>query len=252
MLWFGFVLKNGAHPEKKYPTWIIPRNWWVTNFCHYGGDIFSKALAGFGGSSGRVMASGSVSASVTFSGSTLPLAARFSCSFYMGLSENRENPYTQWFCWSLSLLNGYNWGYISFSDIPICPKCLLNWSLFGDNSAWFSRWLRDKLQCSWIFEIRAANMFAATLFLVFLASCIVNLYKTYRGHRECKCPLSWTYSLSSLFKGVPVSSYLKLWDLQVWRTKDCGHAVNAVLPITCLMPSYAHTFSGRFTNMKAT
>ena len=25
----------------------------------------------------------------------------------LGLSENRLNPYTQWFCWSLSLLNGY-------------------------------------------------------------------------------------------------------------------------------------------------
>ena len=37
-------------------------------------------------------------------------------------------PYTQWFCWSLSLLNGYNWGYTSFSDIPMwhnvtrCPS----------------------------------------------------------------------------------------------------------------------------------
>ena len=29
------------------------------------------------------------------------------------------DPYTQWFCWSLSLLNGYNWGYTPFSDIPI-------------------------------------------------------------------------------------------------------------------------------------
>ena len=29
-------------------------------------------------------------------------------------------PYTQWFCWSLSLLNGYNWGYTPFSDIPSC------------------------------------------------------------------------------------------------------------------------------------
>ena len=28
-------------------------------------------------------------------------------------------PYTQWFCWSLSLLNGYNWGYTPFSDIPM-------------------------------------------------------------------------------------------------------------------------------------
>ena len=27
-------------------------------------------------------------------------------------------PYTQWFSWSLSLLNGYNWGYTPFSDIP--------------------------------------------------------------------------------------------------------------------------------------
>ena len=26
---------------------------------------------------------------------------------------------TQWFCWSLSLLNGYNWGYTLFSDKPI-------------------------------------------------------------------------------------------------------------------------------------
>ena len=27
-------------------------------------------------------------------------------------------PYTQWFCWSLSLLNGYNWKYTLFSDKP--------------------------------------------------------------------------------------------------------------------------------------
>ena len=26
---------------------------------------------------------------------------------------------TQWFCWSLSLLNGYNWEYTLFSDKPI-------------------------------------------------------------------------------------------------------------------------------------
>ena len=31
-------------------------------------------------------------------------------------------PYTQWFCWSLSLLNGYNWGYTPFSDIPTYIK----------------------------------------------------------------------------------------------------------------------------------
>ena len=27
-------------------------------------------------------------------------------------------PYTQWFCWSLSLLNGYNWGYTPFQTYP--------------------------------------------------------------------------------------------------------------------------------------
>ena len=36
---------------------------------------------------------------------------------HTGVSENRLNPCTQWFCWSLSLLNGYNWGYTPFSDI---------------------------------------------------------------------------------------------------------------------------------------
>ena len=46
---------------------------------------------------------------------------------HLGLSENVVYPYTQWFCWSLSLLNGYNWGYTPFSDIPIWkwpPKIL--------------------------------------------------------------------------------------------------------------------------------
>ena len=36
----------------------------------------------------------------------------------MGLSENSVPHCTQWFCWSLSLLNGYNWGYTLFSDKP--------------------------------------------------------------------------------------------------------------------------------------
>ena len=38
----------------------------------------------------------------------------------MGVSENVVYPYTQWFCWSLSLLNGYNWEYTLFSDKPKC------------------------------------------------------------------------------------------------------------------------------------
>ena len=44
---------------------------------------------------------------------------------FWGLSENREHPYTQWFCWSLSIiipfLNGYFIGKINptFSDEPI-------------------------------------------------------------------------------------------------------------------------------------
>ena len=41
---------------------------------------------------------------------------------YMGLSENRLNPYTQWFCWSLSLLNGYFIGGIPhFQTYPNVP-----------------------------------------------------------------------------------------------------------------------------------
>ena len=36
----------------------------------------------------------------------------------MGVSENSVPHCTQWFSWSLSLLNGYNWGYTLFSDKP--------------------------------------------------------------------------------------------------------------------------------------
>ena len=37
----------------------------------------------------------------------------------LGLSENRLNPYTQWFCWSLSLLNGYFiGGILHFQTYP--------------------------------------------------------------------------------------------------------------------------------------
>ena len=32
----------------------------------------------------------------------------------LGVSENRLNPWTQWFCWSLSLLNGYFIGNIPY------------------------------------------------------------------------------------------------------------------------------------------
>ena len=43
-------------------------------------------------------------------------------TFYVGLSENSVPHCTQWFCWSLSLLNGYFIGNINptFSDIPMC------------------------------------------------------------------------------------------------------------------------------------
>ena len=44
----------------------------------------------------------------------------------MGLSENRLKPYTQWFCWSLSLLYKwlFHWGYTPFSDTPISSASL--------------------------------------------------------------------------------------------------------------------------------
>ena len=52
---------------------------------------------------------------------------RCGCAFVCKMSRDRfiwgclkiVYPYTQWFCWSLSLLNGYNWGYTPFSDTPI-------------------------------------------------------------------------------------------------------------------------------------
>ena len=67
-------------------------------------------------------------------------------------------PYTQWFCWSLSLLNGYNWGYTPFSDIPICSICVTRIHLWiflhvwrhqypATNSHWNFAWLRLKHFC---------------------------------------------------------------------------------------------------------
>ena len=43
---------------------------------------------------------------------------------HMGLSENVVYPYTQWFCWSLSLLNGYFIGGIPhFQTYPYLDAC---------------------------------------------------------------------------------------------------------------------------------
>ena len=61
----------------------------------------------------------------------------------MGLSENRLNPYTQWFCWSLSLLNGYFIGNIPYFQtnpyvqvMLILSGCLLPEPL-GKSSLWW-------------------------------------------------------------------------------------------------------------------
>ena len=44
---------------------------------------------------------------------------------YMGVSENSVALFTQWFCWSLSLLNGYNWEYTQhFQTNPYRPRSL--------------------------------------------------------------------------------------------------------------------------------
>ena len=47
----------------------------------------------------------------------------------MGLSENRLNPYTQWFCWSLSLLNGYFIGGIPHFQTYPYGNLILGWSI---------------------------------------------------------------------------------------------------------------------------
>ena len=97
-------------------------------------------------------------------------------------------PFTQWFCWSLSLLNGYNWGYTPFSDIPtLChiSRLILGkknrlrwfhqamssniymlvgglehefyfpfhiWDVILPIDSYFSRWLKPPTRHAWVFE----------------------------------------------------------------------------------------------------
>ena len=68
--------------------------------------------------------------------------------------------FTQWFCWSLSLLNGYNWGYTSFSDIPkYCMSCGEAWMAL-QNITWHlaqAHW--DALQLPYCFMRQAPMNF---------------------------------------------------------------------------------------------
>ena len=97
----------------------------------------------------------------------------------VGLSENRLNPYTQWFCWSLSLLNGYNWGYTPFSDIPM-------WQDDGHNMSQYI----TIMGCSWIF---------GWFWCVFLPKqktkqalrSTKGLPHAQLWSRSCKCPGGW-------------------------------------------------------------
>ena len=59
--------------------------------------------------------------------------------YHMGVSENRLNPYTQWFCWSLSLLNGYNWEYTLFSDKPTCSVIFWSFLVIFLGGEWGSK-----------------------------------------------------------------------------------------------------------------
>ena len=68
----------------------------------------------------------------------------------MGMSENGVPHCTQWFCWSWSLLNGYNWEYTLFSDKP-------KWWRLGEklvklsvNSLWhyMALWVAESCQGS--------------------------------------------------------------------------------------------------------
>ena len=68
--------------------------------------------------------------------------------------------FTQWFCWSLSRLNGYNWGYTSFSGIPkYCMSCGEAWMAL-QNITWHlaqAHW--DALQLPYCFMRQAPMNF---------------------------------------------------------------------------------------------
>ena len=55
-------------------------------------------------------------------------------------------PYTQWFCWSLSLLNGYNWGYTPFQTYPYIRIYQNTWIETSDLSLRAWTWTQFKCQ----------------------------------------------------------------------------------------------------------
>ena len=61
---------------------------------------------------------------------------------HMGLSENRLNPYTQWFSWSLSLLNGYFIGNIN----PIFRHTHM---VSGDCCKWMGERIHFQMSKEW-------------------------------------------------------------------------------------------------------
>ena len=76
----------------------------------------------------------------------------WSVACQMGVSENVVYPKTQWFCWSLSLLNGYFIGNINptFSDKP-------KWQQFSVRSKSYISWDPWRHVCFWGIELRAAT-----------------------------------------------------------------------------------------------
>jgi hypothetical protein len=81
-------------------------------------------------------------------------------------------PYTQWFCWSLSLLNGYNWWYTPFSDIT-------TWLYHGYTQI-FGKWAK------WYPPSRARGETNAPL-----GSHVGNWCHWWTGHRAAgTCPIA--------------------------------------------------------------
>ena len=73
---------------------------------------------------------------------------------------------TQWFCWSLSLLNGYNWEYTLFSDTPICFSLVCGW-----NRILLTIWTKKKLT--------AQQTFSSSTFAY--KTCLVKLWEHIGG-----------------------------------------------------------------------
>ena len=97
-----------------------------------------------------------------------------------------------WFCWSLSLLNGYNWGYTLFSDKPIWWLLVLK-----SCNALFCRWMFPSLSRS---SARALHLALKRVQISRGCGCAARCCRTSKTHIQV------LPSSSKFFQVLPSSS----------------------------------------------